>query len=121
MENQQSEASLPLADIADFMALDIRVGRIVKAELNEKAIKPAYKLFLDFGEEIGQKQSSAQICQNYSISDLEGLEVLAVINFPPRRVAGFKSEVLVLAAVCPEKGTVLIRPERDVTLGCRML
>ncbi|MDE9429194.1 tRNA-binding protein [Xenorhabdus bovienii] len=104
-----------------FMSLDIRVGKIIKAEKNEKAIKPAYKLYIDFGSDIGEKQSSAQICQNYAEEQLIGKQVLAVVNFPPRRVAGFKSEVLVLAAVCDDQGTVLLQPERDVTLGTRML
>ncbi|MDE9441371.1 tRNA-binding protein [Xenorhabdus bovienii] len=104
-----------------FMSLDIRVGKIIKAEKNEKAIKPAYKLYIDFGSDIGEKQSSAQICQNYTEEQLIGKQVLAVVNFPPRRVAGFKSEVLVLAAVCDDQGTVLLQPERDVTLGTRML
>ncbi|CBJ79997.1 Protein secretion chaperonin [Xenorhabdus bovienii str. Jollieti] len=104
-----------------FMSLDIRVGKIIKAEKNEKAIKPAYKLYIDFGSDIGEKQSSAQICQNYTEEQLIGKQVLAVVNFPPRRVAGFKSEVLVLAAVCDDQGTVLLQPERDVTLGTRIL
>ncbi|MDE1474184.1 tRNA-binding protein [Xenorhabdus bovienii] len=104
-----------------FMSLDIRVGKIIKAEKNEKAIKSAYKLYIDFGSDIGEKQSSAQICQNYTEEQLIGKQVLAVVNFPPRRVAGFKSEVLVLAAVCDDQGTVLLQPERDVTLGTRML
>ncbi|WP_232326202.1 tRNA-binding protein [Xenorhabdus hominickii] len=73
------------------MSLDIRVGKIIKVEKNEKAIKPAYKLSIDFGGELGEKQSSAQICQNYSEEQLIGKQILAVVNFPPRRVAGFKS------------------------------
>ncbi|MBI6550037.1 tRNA-binding protein [Xenorhabdus lircayensis] len=104
-----------------FMSLDIRVGKIIKAEKNEKAIKPAYKLHIDFGGDIGEKQSSAQICQNYTEEQLIDKQILAVVNFPPRRVAGFKSEVLVLAAVCDDQGTVLIQPERGVNLGTRML
>ncbi|WP_340617843.1 tRNA-binding protein [Xenorhabdus entomophaga] len=109
------------ATIDAFMSLDIRVGKIIKAEKNEKAIKPAYKLCIDFGSDIGEKQSSAQICQNYTEEQLIGKQILAVVNFPPRRVAGFKSEVLVLAAVCGDQGTVLIQPERGVNLGTRML
>ncbi|KMJ44047.1 hypothetical protein AB204_16650 [Xenorhabdus khoisanae] len=109
------------ATIDAFMSFDIRVGKITKAEKNEKAIKPAYKLYIDFGSDIGEKQSSAQICQNYTEEQLVGKQILAVVNFPPRRVAGFKSEVLVLAAVCGDQGTVLIQPERDVNLGTRML
>ncbi|MCC8367766.1 tRNA-binding protein [Xenorhabdus sp. PB61.4] len=110
-----------LTDISTFMALDIRVGKIIKAEKNEKAIKPAYKLYIDFGSEIGEKHSSAQLCQNYTEEQLIGRQVLAVINFPARKVAGFKSEVLVLAAVCDNEGTVLIQPDKNVTLGTRML
>ncbi|CDG18636.1 tRNA-binding protein [Xenorhabdus doucetiae] len=109
------------ATLDAFMSLDIRVGKIIKAEKNEKATKPAYKLYIDFGSDIGEKQSSAQICQNYTEAQLIGQQILAVVNFPPRRVAGFKSEVLVLAAVCDDQGTVLIQPEKDVNLGTRML
>ncbi|CDL83757.1 tRNA-binding protein [Xenorhabdus szentirmaii] len=115
------DINLEPATIENFMSLDIRVGKIIKAEKNEKAIKPAYKLYIDFGGDIGEKQSSAQICQNYTEAQLIGKQILAIINFPPRRVAGFKSEVLVLAAVCNEQGTVLIQPERSVDLGTRML
>ncbi|MBD2810260.1 tRNA-binding protein [Xenorhabdus sp. Vera] len=104
-----------------FISLDIRVGKIIKVERNKKAIKPAYKLYIDFGDDIGEKQSSAQICQNYTEEQLVGKQILAVVNFPPRRVAGFKSEVLVLAAVCDDQGTILVQPERNVNLGTRML
>ncbi|MEX0444905.1 tRNA-binding protein [Xenorhabdus sp. SGI246] len=117
MQNSENH----LTDISTFMALNIRVGRITKVEKNEKAIKPAYKLYINFGDEIGEKQSSAQLCQNYTEEQLIGKQILAVVNFPPRRVAGFKSEVLVLAAVCDNEGTVLIQPEKNVTLGTRML
>ncbi|MBD2785201.1 tRNA-binding protein [Xenorhabdus sp. DI] len=109
------------ATLDAFMSLDIRVGKIIKAEKNEKATKPAYKLYIDFGSDIGEKQSSAQICQNYTEAQLIGQQILAVVNFPPRRVTGFKSEVLVLAAVCDDQGTVLIQPEKDVNLGTRKL
>ncbi|MDX7988468.1 tRNA-binding protein [Xenorhabdus sp. 12] len=115
------DINLELTTIDTFISLDIRVGKIIKAEKNEKALKPAYKLYIDFGDDIGEKQSSAQICQNYTEEQLIGKQILAVINFPPRRVAGFKSEVLVLAAVCGEQGTVLIQPEINVNLGTRML
>ena len=109
-----------MATIEDFLKLDIRSGTIIHAELNTKARLPAYILHIDFGEEIGIKGSSAQITENYDIDDLIGTQVTAVMNFPPRRVAGFKSEVLVLAIVCEENGTVLVRPDQTVANGQKM-
>ncbi|WP_018693016.1 tRNA-binding protein [Algicola sagamiensis] len=109
-----------MATIEDFLKLDIRSGTIIHAELNTKARLPAYILHIDFGEEIGIKGSSAQITENYDIDDLIGTQVTAVMNFPPRRVAGFKSEVLVLAIVCEENGTLLVRPDQTVANGQKM-
>ena len=106
--------------VEDFFRADIRTGRIVRAEVNEKARKPAYKLWIDFGD-LGRKQSSAQITARYAVEDLVGRTVVAVTNFPPRRVAGFKSEVLVLGV--PVEGTdevVLLEPESEVPLGARI-
>lgn len=106
--------------IEDFAKVDIRVGTIVAAKKNAKAVKPAYVLQLDFGD-YGLRTSSAQLTENYVAEELLGRQVLAVINFPPRLIAGVKSEVLVLAAVCPKLGTVLIKPDLAVGNGARVL
>ncbi|MBB4935323.1 tRNA-binding protein [Lipingzhangella halophila] len=109
-----------MATFEDFLELDIRVGRIVHAEPNAKASVPAYKLRIDFGAELGVKNSSAQLTENYDLESLKGRQVAAVVNFPPKKVAGFSSEVLVLAVVCEDSGTVLLRPDSEVTLGERV-
>ena len=106
-----------MATIEDFKKLDIRVGEILQVEPNKKAIKSAYKLKINFGEELGIKSSSAQLCDNYKCEELVGRQILAVINFPPMLVAGYKSEVLVLAIVCSQNGTVLIQPSNKVKIG----
>jgi len=103
----------------DFMQLDIRVGEVIRAEVFEKAKKPAYKLWVDFGEAIGVKRSSAQITTLYKAESLVGRQVLGVVNFPPRQVADFISEVLVLG-VYAEQGVVLIQPDQPVQKGVRL-
>jgi len=103
----------------DFAKVDIRVGRIVEAEDFPQARKPAYRLQIDFGE-LGVKRSSAQITKHYRREDLPGRLVLAVVNFPPRQIANFFSEVLTLGVVQGEGDIVLIGPERDVPLGGRI-
>lgn len=104
----------------DFLKVDIRVGRITRAEPFPEARKPAYKLWLDFGPEIGEKRSSAQITTHYVLDDLVGRLVVAVVNFPPRQIGPVMSEVLVLG-VPDEKGeVVLLQPSHDVPLGGRM-
>jgi len=103
----------------DFMKVDIRVGTIVKAEIFEKARKPAYKLLIDFGEEIGLKKSSAQITNLYSIDDLINKKILAVVNFPPKQVADFISEVLVLGTYSKD-GVVLAVPDKETENGDRL-
>ena len=103
----------------DFLKIDIRAGEIIKAEIFEKARKPAYKLWVDFGDEIGVKRSSAQITECYELEELVGRQVLGVVNFPPRQIADFMSEVLVLG-VYSQEGVVLIQPERSVKKGDKL-
>jgi tRNA-binding protein len=101
----------------DFAKIDIRVGRIVQADDFPQAKKPAYKLRIDFGPEIGVKNSSAQITKYYNPPDLIGRLVLAVVNFPPRQIATFFSEVLTLGVILGEGDICLVHPDRDVPLG----
>ncbi|SPF34531.1 Protein CsaA [Candidatus Desulfosporosinus infrequens] len=108
-----------MATFDDFMKLDIRVGEIVQAEVFEKAKKPAYKVWVDFGEEIGTKRSSAQITECYKSEKLIGKQVLGVVNFPPRQIADFMSEVLILG-VYTKQGVILIQPEQPVSKGDRL-
>lgn len=108
-----------MAVFDDFMKLDIRVGTITGAKVFEKARKPAYQLTLDFGEEIGVKRSSAQITEVYTTEELVGRQVLAVVNFPPRQIADFMSEVLVLGTYS-DGGVVLIAPDRRVKNGDKL-
>lgn len=103
----------------DFAKVDIRVGRIVQADDFPKARKPAYQLRIDFGE-LGIKTSSAQITKYYDKADLVGRLVLAVVNFPPRQIANFFSEVLTLGVVLGDGDIVLVHPDRDVPLGGRI-
>ena len=106
-------------DFEHFQAVDIRVGRITAVEDFPEARKSAWKLTIDFGPEIGEKRSSAQI-SNYNRDQLKGSLVVAVVNFPPRRIGPFSSEVLVLGALDEEKGVILLRPDEDVALGDRV-
>jgi len=103
-----------------FEKVDIRVGKIIKVEDFPKARKPAYKLWIDLGIP-GVKKSSAQITKLYSKDDLVGRLIIAVINFPPRQIADFSSEVLVLGVVVDNDEVMLVRPDSDVPLGKRIL
>ncbi|WP_414583735.1 tRNA-binding protein [Scytonema sp. PCC 10023] len=104
----------------DFEKVEIRVGKIIKLEDFPEARKPAYKLWIDFGD-LGIKKSSAQITKLYQKQDLTHRLILAVTNFPPRQIADFMSEVLVLGVVLDDGEVVLIQPDRDVPLGKRIL
>lgn len=108
-----------MATFDDFMKLDIRVGTITEARVFAKARKPAYQLVVDFGPELGTKKSSAQITQHYTPEELVGRQVLAVVNFPPRQIADFMSEVLVLGTYS-EGGVVLITPDKRVANGDKL-
>lgn len=106
-----------LATIDDFAALDIRVGTVKEAEFFGEAKIPAIKLKIDFGPEIGMKSSSAQITKRYKAEEMIGKQIIGIVNFPPRRIAGFQSEVLVLRGV-PEQGDViLLKPEIEIPNG----
>lgn len=104
----------------EFLKVDIRLGRVTKAEAYPEARKPAIKLWIDFGKELGEKKSSAQITAHYQPEALIGKQVMAVVNFPPRQIGKFMSEVLVLGVSDPEGGIVLIGPDHPVEVGSRL-
>ncbi|MFD3260551.1 chaperone CsaA [Paenibacillus lentus] len=105
-----------MATIEDFNKLDVRIGTIVKADLFKEARVPAIKLEIDFGE-LGIKTSSAQITKRYAAEEIVGKQVVAIVNFPPRRIAGFNSEVLVLGGVPEKDDVVLLQPDQRVPNG----
>lgn len=107
-------------DFADFLKVDIRVGEIVEATPFPEARKPAFKLLIDFGPELGRKKSSAQITVHYTPDQLVGRRVLAVVNFPPRQIGPFMSEVLTLGVPDADGEVVLIGPDRAVPIGGRL-
>ncbi len=117
MRSKQDET---VATIEEFEKLDIRAGTIVDAQPFPEARKPAFKLWIDFGPEIGVKASSAQICVHYKLDQLIGRQVLGVVNFPPRRIGPFVSEVLTLGVPDDDGAVVLLRPDFKVGNGGRM-
>lgn len=110
-----------MAEYTDFAALDIRIGTVVAAEEFPEARIPAIKLHIDFGEELGIKHSSAQITKRYTAEQLVGRQVIAIVNFPVRRIAGFKSEVLILGGVPADGDVVLLQPEQPLPNGTKIL
>jgi len=110
---------MPEIDIDHFMAVDMRVGRVTAVEEFPEARKPAWKLTIDFGPDIGVKRSSAQIT-HYPREALQDRLVVGVVNFPPRQIGPVRSEVLVLGALDAERGVVLLHPDEDVALGSRI-
>jgi tRNA-binding protein len=106
-------------DLDHFRDVDLRVGRVESVVEFPEARVPAWKLTIDFGEELGHKRSSAQIT-NYSREQLEGTLVVCVVNFPPRQIGPFRSEVLVLGALDDRLGVVLLRPDQDAAVGSRI-
>lgn len=107
-------------DFDDFQRVDMRVGRVSSVERNQRAKVPAYVMQIDFGVELGMKQSSAQLTGNYTPADLIGRLVIAVVNLEPKRVAGVKSEVLVLGATSVGADTLLLAPDHGVEPGTRV-
>ena len=104
----------------DFLKVDIRVGRIIEVEAFPEARKPAWKLKIDFGSDIGVKKSSAQITELYDAESLLGRQILAVVNFPPRQIGPFMSEVLTLGVSDVAGAIVLIKPDNEVKEGARL-
>ena len=106
-----------MIEFEDFQRVEMATGTVVDARVNDKARMPAYVLTIDFGPDYGERTSSAQITRNYQPQELVGRQVVAVMNFPPKRIAGVKSEVLVLGAVSPAHEVVLLEPSFPVENG----
>ena len=120
VDHAPAAPAAPTIDFAAFLAVDIRVGRIVAAEPYPEARKPAFKLSIDFGPVIGIKRSSAQITEHYAVEALPGRLVAAVVNFPPRQIGKFMSEVLTLGFPDADGAVVLFSPDQDVPIGGRL-
>jgi tRNA-binding protein len=103
-----------------FLEIDIRVGKIISAEKFPEARNPAYIIRIDFGEDLGVKKSSAQITENYSLEELKGKLIMAVVNFPIKQIGSIRSEVLVLGVADSDGNIVLVSPEKNVQLGVRL-
>lgn len=117
---EQAADAAPPISFGDFLAVDIRVGKVIEAEALQDARKPAYVLTIDFGEPIGVKKSSAQITEHYAVEDLPGRLVAAVVNFPPRQVGKIMSQVLTVGFPDTSGAVVLFAPDREVPLGSRL-
>lgn len=113
-------APAPEITFDDFMKVDVRIGRVLTAEVFPEARKPAYKLSIDFGPDIGVKKSSAQITVHYTLGELVGRKVAAVVNFPPRQIGPVKSEVLTLGFPDADGEVVLVGVDRDAVVGGRL-
>lgn len=122
MHLNHDPAAPPAAEITfdDFLKVDIRIGTILSAEPFPQARKPAYKLLIDFGPGVGLRTSSAQITENYALADLAGRQVAAVINFPPRQIGKFMSQVLTLGFADEDGAVTLFAPDKSVPNGSRL-
>jgi len=109
-----------MATVEEFQVIDMRVGTVVEASLFPEARKPSYKLVIDFGSEIGMRRSSAQLTKRYQPADLVGRQIVGVVNFPPRRIAGFMSEVLVLGGMPTPDDVILLAPDHTTPNGSRI-
>jgi tRNA-binding protein len=109
-----------MATIEEFAAIDLRIGTVIEASPLPEARKPAFRLLIDFGVELGQRRSSAQLTRHYAPAELVGRQIVAVVNFPPRRIAGFVSEVLVLGAIPEEGDVILLAPDYPAPNGSRI-
>jgi tRNA-binding protein len=107
-------------NFSDFLKVDVRVGTIARAEAFPEARRPAYKLWVDFGPEIGERKTSAQITRNYSLDELPGRQVVAVVNFPPKQIGKFMSDILVLGVPDSEGEVMLLQPTAGVPNGGRL-